>query len=582
MVLCAISSKVAEHWTRVWPNVDVAKQIPIQLPYDPKKQVGEKGTASLSRDVDRNGEVLDIHSEVSECMQGMLDVVVVRQLDRNVVKNHRTGCISKVEEMVAYKAYDRTDESDCGSEPSEADAYSATGWCAEASVDGRGIRNDYEDNSLGNYPGEKYKKKMKPGVGNGLVNSVTGKDVMLEVEEASGVVVTNGEVENEGIMLEVEVAPGVVTNGEVGNKRMLEVENVSVAANPAPGVVTKPAHFNAILGVHLDPRIAAGNRENMPPVSLNESRFQRHRWPLKNLKERSEIRNRLEENAEGGTILGGLSSVGGLVEESTTKDRRKLDAMSRSIVTFVAEKHNIAEEAKMSKLKFGGAASMSSKRKSKVRSKSNAMKKETPGKKKAKRKKKEKGATIRKKVRKLGDGTMRVVLEERTVDQEDTQDDSTPEVESMPDTVDQEDTQDDTPEVECLPVATVVRETEDPDKVEKQIVVEADCRVEGAICAVHLALYYELEGSSLAYYLGGWLADKHCKMCAKRVFGDTCRKVHYCRKGFQGREGQSCDGIVCAACHRNGLEEIAKESVSSGRRAASRRKRVVPAKLVSL
>jgi hypothetical protein len=187
MVLCTISSKVAEHWTRVWPNVDVAKQIPIQLPYDPKKQVREKGTASLSREVDRNDEVLDIHSEVSECMQGMLDVVVVRQLDRNVVENYRTDCISKVEEMVAYKAYDRTDESDCGSEPSEADDYSATGWCGEASVDGRGIRNDYEDNSLGNYPGVLYKKKMKPGVGNGLVNSVMGKDVMLEVEEAPAV-----------------------------------------------------------------------------------------------------------------------------------------------------------------------------------------------------------------------------------------------------------------------------------------------------------------------------------------------------------------------------------------------------------
>jgi hypothetical protein len=171
---------------------------------------------------------LDVHSEVSACMRGMLDVVVSRQVDRNVVVGGMVGC----------QPYARTDESECGSEPTKADDYrSATGWCGEASEDGQGTRNGNKDNSLGNYPGVLYKKKMKPGVANGVV---MGKEVMLEVED------------------------------------------VSVAGNPAPGVVTKPAHFNAILGVHLDPRIAAGNRENMPPVSLNISRFQRHRWPLNN------------------------------------------------------------------------------------------------------------------------------------------------------------------------------------------------------------------------------------------------------------------------------------------------------------
>jgi hypothetical protein len=92
------------------------------------------------------------------------------------------------------------------------------------------------------------------------------------------------------------------------------------------------------------------------------------------------------------------------------------------------------------------------------------------------------------------------------------------------------------------------------------------------ICTVDLALYWDLEGTRLRYYLGAWMAEEKCRLCRKKVFGSDTKIVHYCNDGFLC-DKQTCDGLVCATCRKAALETRWKDS-EVGTRVGSRRRTV--------
>jgi hypothetical protein len=99
---------------------------------------------------------------------------------------------------------------------------------------------------------------------------------------------------------------------------------------------------------------------------------------------------------------------------------------------------------------------------------------------------------------------------------------------------------------------------------------EIPCKIDGATCSVPLSLYRELRSSTLQYYLASWLSNSECKECRKKSFKDGCRVVHYCCVGYGGKDGMTCDGLVCDSCRPAALVKESEINEEGGRR--SRRK----------